>query len=285
MSASLSRFRERGSPEARSIPSTPERAEQFVPASIESAKRLQGILQRQRNQADGEHAPILQAQPDARTPIQAGVRGASITALPTPPPPTSSPQPAAASDAGRRSSSELLIADLLDEVTDLKRQLALQSDLLNEVADLKRKLDVERQMHDAVISERDELQARVREMQGGAAAAVGAHHSAVHARRAAHGGDLLEAALAHMRPAILGRAMNEWVRAVAAIDQDHSRMAHTQTAIHGKWALQRAFTLEQYARERLTKSILRWWQHGDLSRGWQLWRNALSAWPPSNRMS
>ena len=83
--------------------------------------------------------------------------------------------------------------------------------------------------------------------------------------------NFLEMVLLHLQPSALSRALGEWARAVALVDRQKARAEQQQTVLHGKWAIQRAFSVEQQTREKLTHSILRWWFHGELARGWRLW--------------
>ena len=100
-------------------------------------------------------------------------------------------------------------------------------------------------------------------------------------------GDLLEAALHHLRPAVLGRAFRMWAYMLAAmqreIQREEAHASHTMQVQHGKWAMQRAFSLELSTREKMTKSILQWWEHGELSRGWSRFLTALAAWDSAER--
>ena len=82
---------------------------------------------------------------------------------------------------------------------------------------------------------------------------------------------LLEAMLAHLRPAALQHALRTWSRATGAIQMSNARA----TALEAKWATQRAFQLESANAGQLLRSVLRWWQNGDLSRVWRVWRDAL----------
>ena len=93
----------------------------------------------------------------------------------------------------------------------------------------------------------------------------------------ADGGPLLEAVLAHLRPAALQHALSTWSRATAALQMSQTRAAHSASALEGKWALQRAFKMETASAGRLIRGVLRWWQNGDLSKAWATWRSAAQA--------
>uniref|UniRef100_A0A7S2E3R7 Uncharacterized protein n=1 Tax=Haptolina brevifila TaxID=156173 RepID=A0A7S2E3R7_9EUKA len=82
---------------------------------------------------------------------------------------------------------------------------------------------------------------------------------------------LLEAALLHMNPMILHAAIMTWSRAVATWDRAAARVERTNAVLSSKWALQKAFAIEVEQRERMTRSILRWWSHAELKAIWQTW--------------
>lgn len=86
--------------------------------------------------------------------------------------------------------------------------------------------------------------------------------------------EFMEDVLIRLQPSALAWAMRAWVRAVTEMEREQARASRLSTIQHGKWALQRAFSVEQQTRERLTHSILRWWLHGELAQSWRKWREA-----------
>ena len=85
------------------------------------------------------------------------------------------------------------------------------------------------------------------------------------------GGSFLEAVLTRLRPAAMQYALGVWCRTASAIRAEQARAAHVQSALQGKWALQRAFQLETASAGRLIRGVLRWWQDGALGRAWASW--------------
>ena len=96
---------------------------------------------------------------------------------------------------------------------------------------------------------------------------------AVEEERAESAGNprMLEVVLTHLRPAALQWALNTWSRAAAALTHTHARTAAWNAQLEGKWALQKAFVLEEQSREQLIRSVLRYWTHGGLARVWARW--------------
>ena len=104
-----------------------------------------------------------------------------------------------------------------------------------------------------------------------------AWHAASFLARGGTGGPkarVLELVLVRLQSNTLAWVLHAWSRAVREIEREQARATRMSTVLHGKWALQRVFTVEQHTRERLTHSILRGWLHGELARSWRTWREA-----------
>ena len=84
----------------------------------------------------------------------------------------------------------------------------------------------------------------------------------------------LELVLLHTRSNNCAAAFNQWVRAANALVAESARSGLRLTAQECKWALQRALDIEATSRSRLLQSVLRWWNHGDVSRAFALWTTA-----------
>ena len=83
-------------------------------------------------------------------------------------------------------------------------------------------------------------------------------------------GGFLEVVLARLVPASLQWALGEWSRACAEM----GRAASASALIEGKWAMQKAATLDAAHRDQLVKGVLRHWQQADLVHGWIRWQTA-----------
>ena len=104
--------------------------------------------------------------------------------------------------------------------------------------------------------------------------AVGRSPSAQQSDRRLH---LMANAVRHLRPVALTGAMRRWSQNVSAIARDAQRASSAFHLTEGKWALQRAMSLERATKLRLVGGVLRWWQQGELAHGWARWQAAMAA--------